>query len=385
MGGQNLSEERLAALLKVDNVIVTLKGEVQVTVGTGAEERSVSSGKAIIGDPYQQIVRGLAYAQEVDLDFRLLKKDVENVTVSLEFLGATKDYDVFLKKESEQDLPEVSSAQYDQVGALGSKIRYDLDLERLAKTEQSFSLVVLNLPEQINFSFLDPRSGAMLTAVRFTEETSRVGLNLELSIPAKLPTELVGADITFHFLAVRRSELKKIFELREKHKGQTVPPEEIAKLKAGMVELTLIPRGVGKLDIVAPNLFKEVEQGRDVQLKFNVLNSGTLPLRNVAAALDLPLEWTGQLTPREVETIDSAAKVLIIADLKPPLDVTVGEYTVKVKATGHSGVELVEAIAKDFTVRVAKESSITGTVILVAILVLLVVGIAIASIRISRR
>ena len=40
---------------------------------------------------------------------------------------------------------------------------------------------------------------------------------------------------------------------------------------------------------------------------------------------------------------------------------------------------------EDFTVQVAAKSNITGTVVLVTVLVALVVGIAIASIKISRR
>ena len=63
----------------------------------------------------------------------------------------------------------------------------------------------------------------------------------------------------------------------------------------------------------------------------------------------------------------------------------VGEYTVKLKAEGHSGVEVVEAMDKNFTVRIASKSSITGTAILVTVLVVLVLGIAIASVKISRR
>ena len=62
-----------------------------------------------------------------------------------------------------------------------------------------------------------------------------------------------------------------------------------------------------------------------------------------------------------------------------------GDYTVKMQAEGHTGVEIVEAVDKNLTVRVAAESSITGTVILVSVLIVLVIGIAVASIKISRR
>ena len=160
---------------------------------------------------------------------------------------------------------------------------------------------------------------------------------------------------------------------------------EIVKLKASKLELTLIPRGVGKLEILVPNLFKEVAQGKPVTVKFNIMNSGTLVLRRVTPKLDLPLEWEGEVVPAEMEMINGGEKTLFRAELTPPPDVAVGDYTVKMQAEGHTGVEIVEAVDKNLTVRVAAESSITGTVILVSVLIVLVIGIAVASIKISRR
>ncbi len=381
---EELDDERLGALLKVDNVIVTLLGQVQLTSGVGLNARSTPSGKAIVGEPFQQIVPELEYQQEKVLEYRLLRKDLETVTVSLQFLGTQKDYDVFLKKESKQDLPIVTSTQYSQIGYLGSKILYDLNLERLAKTEANFALVVLNLPPEIPFAFLDPQSNAILTQVKFTEELSKQSLYFEVSLPEKLKRELVGANISFYIVVTHQAELKSIFEVKKQYENH-LPPEEIAKLKGEKVELILIPRGMGKLEIMAPNLFKEVEQGQPIELKFNILNSGTLALRQVTPELDLPLEWEGELVPTLAEMVDGGAKALFKANIRPPEDIAVGEYVVRVKVKGHSGMEAIEALDKDFTIRVAAKSNITGTVILVTVLVVLVVGIAIASIKISRR
>ena len=149
--------------------------------------------------------------------------------------------------------------------------------------------------------------------------------------------------------------------------------------------MELISEGVGKLEILIPNLFKEVEQGEPVTLKFSVINSGTLGLRRVNLQMDLPLEWEGELIPTEIDVIDGGEKKLFTANIRPPADVAVGTYSLRIKTEGHSGVEIVDALDKDFTIRIASQSNITGTVILVTVLVVLVVGIAIASIKISRR
>ncbi len=383
-GVEDLDDERLEALLKVDNVIVTLQGQVPLT-GVGPNSRVSASGRAIVGDPYQQIVPALAYGEEVELEYRLLRKDLESVRVSLEFLGIRKDCDVFLKKESKQDLPIVTSTQYSQVGHLGDKIWYGLNLERLAKTDASFALVVLNLPPEIPFEFQDPGSKAILMQVQFTEERSEQSLRFQVSIPRKLKPELVGRSIPFYIVVTHPAELKNIHEIKKQFKNN-VPPDEIAKLKGdgNKVPLILIPRGVGELEIIAPNLLMQVEQGQPIELKFRIWNSGTLALRQVTPELGLPIEWEGDLIPKVVEIIEGGEKELFKAVLRPPEDLSVGNYMVTIKAQGH-GVDVVDALDKDFTVQVAAKSNITGTVVLVTVLVALVVGIAIASIKISRR
>jgi hypothetical protein len=92
-----------------------------------------------------------------------------------------------------------------------------------------------------------------------------------------------------------------------------------------------------------------------------------------------------ELAPASAEVLAGGEKALFTALLQPPEDVDVGQYTVKMLVEGQSGVETVEAEDRDFTVDVKAESSLTGTAVLVGVLVLLVVGIAIASVKISRR
>jgi hypothetical protein len=371
-GEADLTDDDLASLLKIDSIIVTLKG-------TGA------SSSAIIGDPFQQIIPELKLGQEAKLEYLLLDRDLDAVTISVEFLDTKNAYTVFLKKQALQDLPTISSTQYAQQGQLGSKIRYDLELERLAKTEQSFTLVVLNLPTEIPFAFLDPASGARITQLKFTRDISKQNLDFEVSIPEKLDQELVDANVSFHIIVTRRSEQKSIYELKKRYEGGPVPAEEIAKLKGNKVELILIPSGTGKLDIIVANSFKEVQQDEPVQFKFTIMNSGTLALRRLAPELELPIEWEGGLTPKEIDVIGPGEKILVTADISPPAGTPVGEYAVTAKCKGYSGIETVEAEEKDFTVRVAPRSNITATVVLVAVLVGLVLAIAVASVKISRR
>jgi uncharacterized membrane protein len=128
-----------------------------------------------------------------------------------------------------------------------------------------------------------------------------------------------------------------------------------------------------------------VRKGQPIEFKFTLLNSGTLALRKVTPDLELPVEWEGEAKPKTLEVLDPAQKSVFSVDVRPPSGVAVGEYVVKIKADGKAGVETVEAVEKDYTIRLARESNITGTLVLVGVLVLLVLGIAVASVKISRR
>jgi hypothetical protein len=342
----------LESLLKVDNIIVTLRG----TLG-----------------------------QEAKLDYVLLDTDLNVVTVTIEFLGVVRPYTVFLKKEALQDLPTMTSTQYAQQGELGTKIRYDLELELLSRTDQSFSLSVLNLPPEITFAFLDPSSNARITQVKFTRKIWKQRLDFEVAVPEKLPQDMVDSSISFHLLVAHKRHQKAIYELSKKHRDSKIPAEEIAKIQAEKVELILIPKGTGKLDLIIGNSFKEVQQNAPVTFKFNVMNSGTLALRRVTPELELPIDWEGSLEPAEVELLEPDKKRTIEATITPPPGVTVGEYALTIRCDGHAGIETVEAEDKDFNVRISPESNVTATAILVAVLIGLVLAIAIASVKISRR
>lgn len=368
MGKVAASDETTAALLKVDNIMVTLWG------------RNV---QAIIGDPFQRIVPELKLGEKVILEFELLKKDIEHVTVQLEYLDTAKEYDVFLKKESLDDLPTIVSDQFDQQGDLGTTISYNLHLERLANTEQSFSLAVLNWPGEIHFEFEDKKTSAKMTRLKFSAEESIRAVDFRVSIPEKLDPNLIGSNIPFYVVITK--DMQSIFDLRKKYGSQLIPPEEIAKLKANKVELILIPKGVGKLDIIVGNLFKEIRQGEDTELKFSVMSSGTLPVYRITPQIDLPLEWEGEVVPRQVSVIQPDQKILFTIQVRPPDDVPVGEYTINVEVEGHSGVEIVDAGEKDFTIKLVATGSLTGILLLVIILVVMVLGIAVASVKIARR
>ena len=67
------------------------------------------------------------------------------------------------------------------------------------------------------------------------------------------------------------------------------------------------------------------------------------------------------------------------------MDIAVGNYELGIEAQGQVGNENIESLEKNLNVHVSASSNIAGNVILIGILIFLVVGIGVASVRISRK
>lgn len=364
MGG--LSKEEVENLLEIQNIIISLKKE------------------AIVGEPYEVIIPSLKYNEKKTLSFRLLK-DCEDVGIQMKFLDMELVKKIFLKKVAIQDVPTINSAQFSQEGSLGSKVRFDIILERLAEKEENFRLLVLNLPRQLDFSFIDPKSQARINQVKFGEKDSRQQLNLEIAIPEKLEEEYVDRTLEFYVFVIQPREYKQINSMKEKYGSEVLPLEEIKKIKGNYVRLEFIPRGIGELEVVISNRYQEIKEGEIVTIRVDILNSGTLNLINVHIEMDLPYEWQSKVKPSLIREIAAGDKEPVNIEVIPPESIGIGEYDLRVKVVGEIGNEKVESQEKNITIRVGVKANIVGNVVLILVLILLVVGIAVASVKVSRR
>jgi hypothetical protein len=366
--GGDRATERITTLLRLQRVIVSLR-----------------EGAATVGEPYEQIIPSLALGERQTLTFRLLK-DVDRVDVVLTFLERASVIPVVLTRGSSQILPTLSVTQFSQEGSLGSKVRYGLILERLAEEEQSFRLLVLNLPRPLEARFIDPRTEASLAQVRFGEAESKLTLDLEVMIPEHLDRTLVGQTIGFVVVVTETGELPAINALRVRYGETGMPQEAIDLVKGEKTTLELIPKGVGKLEVVISNRYVEIEAGREeVAMRVDVQNRGTLGVQNVKATLDLPYGWESVVEPALLKDVAAGSRTPATLRIRPPGDVSVGEYAIGVEAEGQVGNETVESVKKTITIRVGAKTSITGNVLLIGGLVVLVAAMGIISIRISRR
>ncbi len=71
--------------------------------------------------------------------------------------------------------------------------------------------------------------------------------------------------------------------------------------------------------------------------------------------------------------------------LTPPVDRGVSEYDVRIEAVGYEGEERIEAQEKDITIRVEERADVIRNALIIGAVIALVIGVAVASIKVSRR
>jgi hypothetical protein len=339
---------------------------------------------AIVAEPYENIIESLGRGEKAVLSFQLLK-DIEEVTIEIRFGQRQVVQEVFLKKEASDELPSITAAQFSQEGSLGQKVLFGLELEKLCEKEESYRLAALNVPNQITFSFIDPSNKAKLTQVKFSETVSKQQLQIEVSIPEKLEAALIDNTTAFYVFITNTAGFKQISELRQKNRDAPIEDKDIQAIPGNRVRLELIPRGVGEMEIVIGNKYQEIQVGEDAVCRIDLFNTGTLALSNAKLKVDVPYMWREQIDPVLIPEIKPGNKQPVSLTVKLPANVGTGEYEIRVIAEAENGNEKVKAQDKTISIRIGSKTNVIGNAVLIGGLILLVIGIAIATIRISRR
>ena len=363
------TEAEIRPLLEVQNMKVSLE----------------DFGGTIIAQPYEQVVPALALGDSVQLTFRLLE-DWDDVVVAMTYVDESEeDHYIILRRESTQDLPSINSVQFSQEADLNTRVNYDLILERLAEDEKTFRLALVNLPREITPAFVDPGTNASLTQVKFSEEVTRQQLELELQIPEKLSRRYVDQTIKFYVFITDTEGFARIGELNRSHSGGVIPLEEINTIPGNKERFELIPRGRAVLETIIANRYQEIRTGEEVLVRVDLLNTGTLEVERVHVVLTPPLNWTWSSNPDTIDRILPGEKEPVNITLVPPEDIGISEYDVRIEAAGYEGPELIEAQEKDITIRVEERAAVIRNALIIGAVIALVIGIAVGSIKVSRR
>jgi len=365
----NKSREEVVSLLEIQNIRVSIENNIGL----------------IVGEPYERLIASLKLDQQKTLTFRLLD-DLDDVVVAMTTLDdQLQGFHIVLRKESFQDIPMINSVQFSQEGDLNTRVRFDLILERLAEDEKTFRLAVVNLPDEIHFAFLDQATNASLTQVKFSEEVTRQQLELELQIPEKLSRRFVDQTIEFYVFVTDQDGFQQISGLNRKYGSKPMELEDINSINGSKERLELIPRGKGALETIIATRYQEIKIGEEVNVRIDLLNTGTLEVEDVHMILFPPLGWTYEARPDTLARILPGEKEPINITLIPPDGLGKSEIEVRVEAAGYVGDEKIEAQEKEITIRVEARANIIRNALIIGGVIALVIGVAIGSIKVSRR
>ena len=364
----NATPEEIAAANEIRSIYVSLLDTVD---GTN------------IVKPYEEKISVLGYNETVELTFQL-QKDVESLQVSLNYpeLDMPETRLIYLQKESALDVVNVSSLRFSQEGNLGSSVTYDLTLDRLAETENTFQLRVINLLNRLSFEFQDPETQSRQSQVKFTQEQSKRNLSLIVYLPEELDASYLDSTLEFYVAVLDETEANELGGVSNR---LDLPTEQIAGIQGGVERFELIPKGVPEIEVFVQNAFQTIKIGEEVNMTATLKNIGTRDLVDIRMIVDVNTDWKYTVVPEVINSLIRNEEKEIQLTLSPPADIGVGEYQAKLNAEVTVDNRKFEARDRSITVQVESKTQMSVTTLLFGALILLMIAIVIVTIRISRR
>jgi hypothetical protein len=364
---------------RILNIEEGLYSLVQPDVITDVYVALLNDAGAIISQPYEIKIEALKVGENPTIEFTLLQ-DVDVATVRLIYSQNQDAKKIYFQKDAASNRVAIVTEQFSQEAPLASTATYRMRMELFSSSENTFRLEVANLPLQLNVYFQDPQTQARLTQVKYTQGVNTKDVSLNVLLPARANDELkIDQPIKFFVFAIPQSSGIRI------DRTKIMTEEQVRAMGIGYAQLELVPRGIGQFQIRAQQLYYEINPDQTVSMTLDVVNEGSRWLDNVRIDADLPLNWTKVIDPNTVDRLDPSSERRISFTFKPPQDVGVGKYDIRVRITGRSDNQPLEAEPKTVTIQISAKASIFGTAAIVLLIVGLVVGIVVFGIRLTKR
>lgn len=335
---------------------------------------------ATVALPYERYVPELAFGESRDLEFQLLR-DVSSVLVHIDASGVEQEIDIHLEHAAGGQAVTLVSNPSSQEIDLGTMGTFRLQFSRSSIDERSFGLQVVNLPPQVRASLVDPANGARLSQISFPAGIQERVLELRVTVPERTDERVqVNTPLEF-WLAALEPEAGEPFG-----RGVVHGEEAIREASAGAVQLEVVPRGVGRLEIQSTSLFSEIGgQAEPLTVRLGLRNQGTRTLHNVRLLGEAPLEWELEWQPNVIPVLPPQEEAEVELKVQIPEEAAVGDYEVKLQAQSLTEGRTTSAPEKIYRVRIQAGSNLLPTVLLISLLLTLTAGIVVFGVRVTRR
>lgn len=345
----------------------------------GIEVSLSDEAGTVISEPYASVVRSLAPNEAATVRFLLLK-DVDSVHVALRYAARTETTAVMLEKDTSANAVTLRSQQFSQEADLGADASFDLHLERYSGDDGVLALRVFGLPEDVGAEFVDPATGARLTQIRFDDGAGSKALRLRVYLP-EVAGGAVALDrpLPFWAAAVTSGQAERL------PPGRAVAQPQLEAARIGFARLELVPRGVGRLEVVAPQLFAETTRGGEVRLALKIRNGGTRRIDNVRLQADAPADWRTEFEPAQIKAIEPGGEAGVALTLQPPAQVEIGDYAIRLGAEAYAANRRLDSVNQTARIHVVSRTSAVAIVLLVGALLAGVGSLVVWAAKLARR
>lgn len=353
------------------DVLVSIKG-------TGDEAGSVRG--TTVGLPYEAHLPRIGNGEHKTIRFQLLK-DVNQVMVSITWRNQTRDIDVQLMRADTGQEIAIKVTELSLEADLGGQVSFDVTLERPTVDSRRFNLLVLNLPQQINYSFVDPTNEARVSQFLFPAGVTQKALKLTLFLPERTDQRVL-VDVPLEFYVAVATEAQRVHFQDRAH---TYTAGEIRASQAGSARLELIPRGTGRIEVSAPSLFSEIAPGETITADVTLKNTGTRRLDNLRLWTEQAQGWRTIIEPDVIPALEKDREQRVKLSIISAESVAVGDYEVRIKTESFAYNRRVPAEDKIYRLSVKGRTHLFGILSLMALLLALGTGVVIVGVKLARR
>jgi uncharacterized membrane protein len=323
----------------------------------------LKQGDTIVSEPYQQQIRISGNSTQTATLQYLLLKDTDELTISI--LSGTKkeDLQVLLQHDRSGDTIQLSSPNFSQDGVVGEKVEYPVNLGRFSSSAQDLALKVDGLPAGFTTEWVDVDSKAKVNRLRFTESQNGMKLLLRIFMPSQLDSALMDKVIPLRVHALSGGSERVL----------------------GTLDLQLRPVGAPQLALSSENLLVRLRAGERKTTVVILDNLGGTDARQVTFEPTLPVGISAEFSPATVLSIGPHAQQRVTMTFIAASTAVAGEYDVKLKALTRSRLSEIESPDQTFRVEVENPGGSTPMIIVASLVMFVVVGGVIWSVKSLRR
>jgi len=159
-----------------------------------------------------------------------------------------------------------------------------------------------------------------------------------------------------------------------------VTVEAVSDEVKGTLILTPVVTAKYGMSLSTPSglLSTKATAGKDNYFTLLITNTGSAPLENIVFSANKPTGWTVEFTPEKIDSLAASGAQNIDVNIKPGAKAIAGDYQVIISAKGTQSTS-------DLSIRVTVETPTVWGWVGVAIIVLVVAGLAFVFMRFSRR